>query len=141
MEIYGANGLAYIKVNDAAKPNEEGPAVADRQVPAPPTCCSEILARTGAQTGDLIFFGADREKVVNDALGALRAKVGHDRGFAIQRLEAAVGRRLPDVRIQRRDEGLGARGTIRSPRRRTATRTMFADRSGQARSPRPTTSC
>ncbi len=42
----------------------------------------EILARTGARNGDLVFFGADREKVVNDALGALRAKVGHDRGLA-----------------------------------------------------------
>jgi aspartyl-tRNA synthetase len=41
-----------------------------------------ILERTGAQTGDLVFFGADREKVVNDALGALRAKIGHDRGIA-----------------------------------------------------------
>jgi len=42
----------------------------------------EILERSGAQTGDLIFFCADRAKVVNDALGALRAKIGHDRGFA-----------------------------------------------------------
>jgi len=40
-----------------------------------------ILERSGAQTGDLIFFGAGREKIVNDALGALRAKIGHDRGF------------------------------------------------------------
>ena len=63
----------------------------------------EILARTGAQNGDLIFFGADKEKVVNDALGALRAKVGHDRGFAQAGMEAAVGRRLPDVRVRRRD--------------------------------------
>ena len=68
---------------------------------------SAILERTGAQTGDLIFFGADREKVVNDALGALRAKVGHDRGFARARLEAAVGRRLPDVRVRRGEEDLG----------------------------------
>src|SRR5207237_1486486 len=43
---------------------------------------SQILARTEAKTGDLISFGADREKIVNDALGALRVKVGHDRGFA-----------------------------------------------------------
>jgi aspartyl-tRNA synthetase len=42
----------------------------------------EILARTGAQSGDLIFFGAGRAKVVNDALGALRTKIGHERGFA-----------------------------------------------------------
>ncbi|MET0731733.1 MAG: aspartate--tRNA ligase, partial [Casimicrobiaceae bacterium] len=79
--IYGAKGLAYIKVNDASKPNEEG-----LQSPIvkflPAGVLAEILARTGAQTGDLIFFGAGPEKIVSDALGALRAKVGHDRGFA-----------------------------------------------------------
>jgi aspartyl-tRNA synthetase len=79
--IYGAKGLAYIKVNDAAKPNEEG-----LQSPIvkflPPDVLTAIVARTGAQSGDLIFFGAGAEKVVNDALGALRARVGHDRGFA-----------------------------------------------------------
>jgi aspartyl-tRNA synthetase len=81
VKIYGAGGLAYIKVNDAAKPNEEG-----LQSPIVKFLSREILQaiieRTGAQTGDLIFFAADREKVVNDSLGALRAKVGHDRGFA-----------------------------------------------------------
>ena len=81
VKIYGAGGLAYIKVNDAAKPNEEGlqsPVVKFLSADALKT----ILARTGAQSGDLIFFGADREKIVNDALGALRAKIGHERGFA-----------------------------------------------------------
>ena len=81
-KIYGAGGLAYIKVNDASKPNEEG-----LQSPLvkfmTPAVLAEILARCAAQSGDLIFFGADREKTVNDALGALRAKVGHDRGFAV----------------------------------------------------------
>ena len=79
--IYGAGGLAYIKVNDAEKPNEEGlqsPIVKFLSAAA----LSAILVRTGARTGDLVFFSADREKVVNDALGALRAKIGHDRGFA-----------------------------------------------------------
>jgi aspartyl-tRNA synthetase len=79
--IYGAKGLAYIKVNDAEKPNEEGlqsPIVKFMK----PEVLREIIVRTGAQSGDLVFFGADREKVVNDALGALRAKVGHDRGLA-----------------------------------------------------------
>jgi aspartyl-tRNA synthetase len=79
--IYGAKGLAWIKVNDASKPNEEG-----LQSPIvkflSPEVLREILARTGAASGDVIFFGADRERVVNDAMGALRAKVGHDRGFA-----------------------------------------------------------
>ncbi|MEP7063930.1 MAG: aspartate--tRNA ligase [Betaproteobacteria bacterium] len=79
--IYGARGLAYIKVNDASKPNEEG-----LQSPIvkflPPAVLEQIISRTGAASGDLVFFGADREKVVNDALGALRARVGHDLGFA-----------------------------------------------------------
>jgi aspartyl-tRNA synthetase len=79
--IYGAKGLAYIKVNDITKINEEG-----LQSPIvkflPPNVLQEILTRTGAQNGDLIFFGADKAKVVNDALGALRVKVGHERGLA-----------------------------------------------------------
>jgi aspartyl-tRNA synthetase len=79
--IYGARGLAYIKVNDAAKPDETG-----LQSPIvkflSKDVLAEILRRTGAGNGDLVFFGADREKVVNDALGALRAKVGHEHGFA-----------------------------------------------------------
>jgi aspartyl-tRNA synthetase len=75
VKIYGARGLAWIKVNDAAKGREglQSPIVKnlhDRAV-------AEVMRRTGAQTGDLIFFGADREKVVNDALGALRVKIGH----------------------------------------------------------------
>jgi aspartyl-tRNA synthetase len=79
--IYGAKGLAYIKVNDKTKASEEGlqsPIVKFLSQPV----LQEILARTGAENGDLIFFGADKEKVVNDAIGALRAKVGHERGFA-----------------------------------------------------------
>ncbi len=81
VKIYGIGGLAYIKVNDAAKPNEEGlqsPIV--KFLPAP--VLAAILERTGAASGDLIFFAADREKVVNDALGALRAKAGTERGLA-----------------------------------------------------------
>ena len=81
VKIYGAGGLAYIKVNDVTKANEEG-----LQSPVVKflgeAILREILVRTGAGNGDLIFFGADREKVVNDALGALRVKVGHDRGLA-----------------------------------------------------------
>ncbi|MBL8443391.1 MAG: aspartate--tRNA ligase [Zoogloeaceae bacterium] len=78
--IYGARGLAYIKVNDASKPNEEGlqsPIVKNLHEQALRT----ILERTGAQSGDLIFFGADKLKVVNDALGALRVKLGHEKGY------------------------------------------------------------
>ncbi len=78
--IYGAKGLAYIKVNDAAQPNEAGlqsPIVKNLHEQALKT----ILERTGAQNGDLIFFGADKTKVVNDALGALRIKIGHEKGY------------------------------------------------------------
>ncbi|MEP7275309.1 MAG: aspartate--tRNA ligase, partial [Betaproteobacteria bacterium] len=82
VRIYGAKGLAYIKVNDAARPSEEG-----LQSPIvkflPADVLAAIVARTGAQSGDVVFFGAGPEKVVNDALGALRAKIGHDRGFAV----------------------------------------------------------
>ena len=81
VKIYGAGGLAYIKINDASRPSDEG-----LQSPIVKFLSADVLVnileRTGAKTGDLIFFGADREKVVNDALGALRAKIGHDRGLA-----------------------------------------------------------
>ena len=74
--LYGAKGLAYIKVNDAAKGRD------GLQSPIlkflPDEAITEIMRRTGAQSGDLIFFGADSAKVVNDALGALRIKLGHD---------------------------------------------------------------
>jgi aspartyl-tRNA synthetase len=79
--IYGAKGLAYIRVNDPSKPNEEG-----LQSPIvkflSPEILAAILERTGARAGDVIFFGADRRKVVNDALGALRNKIGHEKGHA-----------------------------------------------------------
>jgi aspartyl-tRNA synthetase len=79
--IYGAKGLAYIRVNDASKLNEEG-----LQSPIvkflSPEILRGILERTGAANGDLVFFGADRRKVVNDALGALRTRIGHGKGFA-----------------------------------------------------------
>ena len=76
---YGAKGLAYIKVNDAAKGRD------GLQSPIlkflPDEAIAAIMQRTGAQTGDLIFFGADTAKVVNDALGALRLKLGDDLGL------------------------------------------------------------
>ena len=75
VKIYGARGLAWIKVNDAGKGREglQSPVVKNLHDAA----VAEIIARTGACNGDLIFFGADKAKVVNDALGALRVKVGH----------------------------------------------------------------
>ncbi len=73
--IYGAKGLAYIKVNEVAKGRDglQSPIVKNLHDAALPG----ILERTGAQDGDLMFFGADKAKVVNDAIGALRLKIGH----------------------------------------------------------------
>ena len=79
--IYGAKGLAYIRVNDPAKLNEEGLRSPIVKFLAPEVL-ARILEKTGARAGDVIFFGADRRKVVNDALGALRNKVGHEKGHA-----------------------------------------------------------
>ncbi|MBA4382814.1 MAG: aspartate--tRNA ligase [Sideroxydans sp.] len=79
VSIYGAKGLAYIKVNDITQLNETGlqsPIVKNLNEAALKT----IIARTGAQNGDIIFFGADKTKIVNDALGALRTKIGHAKG-------------------------------------------------------------
>jgi aspartyl-tRNA synthetase len=75
VKIYGAKGLAYIKVNERARGRDglQSPIVKnlhDRALAA-------VLERTDAQDGDLIFFGADKTKVVNDAIGALRVKIGH----------------------------------------------------------------
>ena len=77
--IYGAKGLAYIKVNDLSQGRE------GLQSPIlkflPDQAIDAIMQRTGAESGDLIFFGADKANVVNEALGALRVKLGHDRGL------------------------------------------------------------
>jgi aspartyl-tRNA synthetase len=76
---YGAKGLAYIKVNDAAAGRD------GLQSPIlkflPDDAVNGIMQRTGAKDGDLIFFGADKARIVNDALGALRVRVGQDRGL------------------------------------------------------------
>ena len=76
---YGARGLAYIKVNDVAAGRE------GLQSPIlkflPDEAVEGIMQRTGAADGDLVFFGADKARVVNDALGALRVKLGEDRGL------------------------------------------------------------
>jgi len=74
VKIYGAKGLAWIKVNDIAKGREglQSPIVKNIHDAA----LAEILKRTGAANGDLLFFGADKAKIVNDSIGALRLKVG-----------------------------------------------------------------
>ena len=77
---YGAKGLAYIKVNDATKIPEGLQSPIVKFLPA--AVLRQILERTGARNGDLIFFGADNAKVVNDALGALRVKIAQDKNLA-----------------------------------------------------------
>ncbi len=82
VKIYGAKGLAYIKVNDLSKgpgdknlrwPGLQSPVIKNLHDKA----IAEVLTRTGAQDGDLNFFGADKAKIANDAMGALRIKIGH----------------------------------------------------------------
>jgi aspartyl-tRNA synthetase len=77
--VYGAKGLAYIKVNDRAAGRD------GLQSPIlkflPDEVVEEVMARTGAEDGDVVFFGADTAAVVNESLGALRVKLGHDRGL------------------------------------------------------------
>jgi len=80
--IYGARGLAYIKVNEIGRGREglQSPIVKNLSDAA----LKAIVERSGAQDGDLLFFAADKAKIVNDALGALRVKIGHEKGFAVQ---------------------------------------------------------
>jgi len=77
--IYGARGLAYIKVNEVSKGRD------GLQSPIlkflPDDVIEQIMQRTGAENGDLVFFGADKAGIVNEALGALRVKLGEDRGL------------------------------------------------------------
>lgn len=79
--IYGAKGLPYIKVNDASQPNEEG-----LQSPIVKFLTHAELATivkvTNAQDGEIILFAADKAKIANEAMGALRLKVGHEKGLA-----------------------------------------------------------
>ncbi len=89
-----------------------------------------ILERTGAQDGDIMFFGADKAKVVNDAIGALRLKVGHSdfakqTGLFEDRLGTAVGGGLPDVRARRGRQPLGGRAPPLYLARRTATKNLM----------------
>ena len=77
--IYGARGLAYIKVNDLSQ------GIAGLQSPIVKfiePIVMQLLERVGAENGDIVFFGADKAKVVNDAMGALRVKIGHDMKLA-----------------------------------------------------------
>ncbi|HYW92032.1 MAG TPA: aspartate--tRNA ligase [Gammaproteobacteria bacterium] len=76
---YGARGLAYIKVNDPERGAEGLQSPILKFLPA--AVASEVIARTRARAGDLVFFGADRARVVNESLAALRVRLGHDLGL------------------------------------------------------------
>ncbi len=115
VKIYGAKGLAWIKVNDAGKGREglQSPVVKNLHDAA----LAEVLKRTGAKDGDLIFFGADKASVVNDALGALRVKVGHSdfgkaRGLAQGEWEPLW---VVDFPMFEYDEGAGRWNAVHHP--------------------------
>lgn len=79
--IYGAKGLAWIKINDVNRLNEEGlqsPIIKNLT----PAALEALVSRSGAKNGDIVFFGADCAKVVNEAMGALRVKIGQEKGKA-----------------------------------------------------------
>ena len=107
---YGARGLAYIKVNDVAAGLE------GLQSPIlkflPQEVVEAIIARTGVVSGDLIFFGADREKVVNESLGALRVRLGHDRDLLQGEWQPAW---VVDFPMFERDEKAGRWMAIHHP--------------------------
>ncbi len=77
ISVFGARGLAYIKINGEGKEGLQSPILKF----LPDDVVNAIIERTGAKVGDIIFFGADKAQIVSDALGALRLKVGQDRGL------------------------------------------------------------
>ncbi|HYN77122.1 MAG TPA: aspartate--tRNA ligase [Lamprocystis sp. (in: g-proteobacteria)] len=109
--IYGAKGLAYIKVNTWSTHGQEG-----LQSPIlkflPDAAVDAIMARTGAVDGDLIFFGADKAKVVNEALGALRVRLGQDRGLMAEGWHALW---VVDFPMFERDDQAGRWNAIHHP--------------------------
>lgn len=80
ISIFGARGLAYIKINAEGKEGLQSPILKF----LPDAIVNGILERTQAKVGDLIFFGADKKTIVNESLGALRLKIGHDRGLVAE---------------------------------------------------------
>ena len=89
VKIYGAKGLAYIKIKDKSLLNEEGlqsPIVKNIHTKA----LEAIIEKTNSENGDLIFFGADKAKIVNEAIGALRVKIGHEKNHLNDKEWAAL---------------------------------------------------
>ena len=118
---FGARGLAYIKVNDAAAGR------AGLQSPILKFLTDEviagIMARAGAESGDLIFFGADRSGIVNDALGALRHRLGHEQGLLTAKWAPVW---IVDFPLFEYNEGQGRWAALHHPFTAPATRDIEA---------------
>ena len=126
--IYGAKGLAYIKVNDVSNlSNGEDSGLQSPIVKfLSENALKEIIARTGAQNGDIIFFGADKTKVVNEAIGALRIKAvlehGKDNGYFVDEWKPLWVVDFPMFEYDEENDRWPP-CTIRSPRPNPATKT------------------
>ena len=103
---YGARGLAYIKVNSLADGVEglNSPILKF----LPDEVAMNIMKETNAEDGDLVFFGADKTKIVNDALGALREQLAKDLELLRRRLGSTLDNRLPNVRMGRQRQSLAS---------------------------------
>ncbi|MGZ8263000.1 MAG: aspartate--tRNA ligase [Burkholderiales bacterium] len=110
VKIYGAKGLAYVKVNARDKGIEGLQSPILKFLSS--NVVSELLDRTGARDGDVVFFGADKAKIVNDALGALRLKIGHERGLAEEGWRPLW---VVDFPMFERDEQEGRWGAMHHP--------------------------
>jgi aspartyl-tRNA synthetase len=123
--IYGAKGLAYIKVNERAKGVEglQSPIVKN----IPEANLNVILDRVGAVDGDIVFFGADKAKIVSEALGALRIKLGHDLDLLTCKWAPMWVVDFP--MFEENDDGSFSACTTRSPRR-SAPRKSWANPAG-----------
>jgi aspartyl-tRNA synthetase len=136
---YGARGLAYIKVNDinAGREGLQSPIVKF----LPDTVVVGILSRTGAEDGDLIFFGADKANIVNESLGALRVKLGHDRGLVERGWKPLWIVDFPMFEFDEKEERWVALHHPFTSRQARPERAAGTQRSGQDRCRVPTTSC
>jgi aspartyl-tRNA synthetase len=131
--IYGRKGLAYIRVNDPAKLNEEGLQSPIVKFLSPKFSAASSSA-PGALAGDVIFFGADRRKVVNDALGALAAEAGATRRAMPRRASGPAGCSTSRRSSTTTSTSAGTRPTTRSRAPRTSTSTCCrATRQGAAK--------
>ena len=133
VKTLGSRGLAWIKVNERAKGADglQSPIVKNLHARA----IASILEHSGAADGDLIFFGADKGAIVNETMGALRQKVGHDRGLA-EKAGGPCGWWTSRCSSTTTHRSNGRRATTRLPARRTATSSSSSPRRAR-HTPRP----